>query len=338
MKKIRILDVANHAGVSKSTISHYLNGRFARMSLETKERISKTIEELNYTPSHIARSLKSNSTNTIGVIVRDITGHFTSKVIRGIDDYCKESKFDVLIYNTDYDPVTEAQSLKKLRQLRVDGVIIASSGKNSSVIAKEIKAGFPVVMMHLEYKDLDASIVLADNKQGAFDATEHLIKLGHKRICLHTLDYHTSISRQDRVEGYKAALEKYDIPFDESLVHLWTRDKGLSTPIEDIMNMENPPTAFLSLYLEVTRLLLKEFKRLEISIPNDVSFLSFDEIPMVEHFKVPITVITQNPHEMGMESARMLIDMITNEDTTMRRSIQPCELIERESCTPPKQR
>ena len=336
MKKIRILDVANQAGVSKSTISHYLNGRFARMSLETRERIKKTIDDLNYTPSHIARSLKSNSTNTIGVIVRDITGHFTSKVIRGIDDYCKKSKFDVLIYNTDYDPETEKQSLKKLRQLRVDGVIIASSGKNNEVITKEINAGFPVVMMHLEYEDLDASIVLADNKQGAFDATEHLIKLGHTRICLHSLDYQSSRSRKDRIEGYRAAMAKHNLPVDEGLIHLWTRDKGLLTPIEDIMSMENPPTAFLSLYLEVTRQLLKEFRRLDINMPDDISFVSFDEIPMVEHFKVPITVITQNPYEMGMESAKMLIEKITTEDLTVKRSVQPCRMIERESCSKPK--
>ena len=113
MRKVRIVDVADHAGVSKSTVSHYLNGRFARMSLETRERIAKTIDTLNYTPSHIARSLKSSRTKTIGVIVRDITGYFTSKVVRGIDDFCKKYKYDVLIYNTDLDPAIEKQSLKK---------------------------------------------------------------------------------------------------------------------------------------------------------------------------------------------------------------------------------
>lgn len=336
MKKIRILDVAEHAGVSKSTISHYLNGRFARMSFETRERITKTIEELNYTPSHIARSLKSNTTKTIGVIVRDLTGHFTSKVLRGIDDYCKELKYDVLIYNTDYDPETEKQSLNKLRQLRVDGVIIASSGKNSDVITKEIKAGFPVVMMHLEYADLDASIVVADNRQGAFDATEHLIKHGHKRIALYTLDYEASLSRQNRIKGYKEAMEKYGLPVDPSLIQVWNREKGLSVPVEDVLNMDNPPTAFVALYLAMTRLLLKEFKKLDVNIPTDVSLVAFDEVPMVEHFKVPVTVITQNPHEMGVAAAKMVIESIVTEDTRIKRSVQPCVLIERESCAPPR--
>ena len=332
-----MVDVAQQAGVSKSTISHYLNGRFARMSPETKQRIEDTIEALNYTPSHIAQSLNSNRTQTIGVIVRDITGHFTSRVIRGIDDYCKKYKYDVLIYNTDFDPEVEKQSLKKLRQLRVDGIIIATSGKNNSLIAKEIDTGFPIVLMHLEYDDLNASVVVADNKKGAFEATEHLIKLGHKRICLHTLDYQHSPSRRARFEGYAKAMAQYKLPVDPDLIHYWSRDKGLETPTEDILKLQNPPTAFLSLYLAITQDLLQDFRRLKVELPKDVSLIAFDEIPMVEHFKVPITVIAQSPYEMGIEAAKILLNSIDKEDNTVKRSVLPCQLIERESCAPPRQ-
>lgn len=340
MSKTRMIDVAEHAGVSKSTISHYLNGRFARMSPETRQRIEHAIETLNYTPSHIARSLNSNRTQTIGVIVRDITGHFTSRVIRGIDDWCKRYKYDVLIYNTDFDPEVEQQSLKKLRQLQVDGIIIATSGKNNSVIAKQLEDNFPIVLMHLEYDDLKANVVLPDNQQGAFDATEHLLKLGHQRICLHTLDYQHSPSRRARVEGYTAALQQYGITVDHSLIHYWSRDKGLQTPTEAILKQDNAPTAFLSLYLAITEDLLHDFKRLNIDIPKDISLVSFDEIPMVEHFKVPVTVIAQSPYEMGKEAASILLENIDtahngNERSGIKRSVLPCRLIERESCAPP---
>ena len=331
-----MVDVAKHAGVSKSTISHYLNGRFARMSPETKERIAASIEALDYTPSPIARSLNSSRTNTIGVIVRDITGYFTSRVIRGIDDYCKKYKYDVLIYNTDFDPEIEKQSLKKLRQLRVDGIIIASSGRNNELLAKQVDEGFPTVLLHLEFDDLNANIVLSDNKQGSFDATEHLIKLGHKRICLHTLNYQSSRSRRERVAGYTEALEKYGLPVDPSLIHLWSRDTGMQTPTADILNSENPPTAFLSLYLAITDDLLNDFKQLDVNLPDDISLIGFDEIPMVEHFKVPVTVVAQSPYEMGVESARILLDGIANEGSPITRSVLPCRLIERESCGEPR--
>ena len=114
MAKIKLIDVANLAGVSKSTVSQYLNGRFDYMSDKTKVRIKLAVEELNYVPNPIARSLKLDKTKTIGVVVRDITGFYTSRTIRGIDDYCKTSDYNVLIYNTDVDPEVEARSLEAL--------------------------------------------------------------------------------------------------------------------------------------------------------------------------------------------------------------------------------
>lgn len=328
-----MVDVAQHAGVSKSTVSHYLNGRFARMSPETKQRIEDSIEALNYTPNHIARSLNNQNTMTIGVIVRDICGHFTSRMIRGIDDFCKRNKYDVLIYNTDFDPEIEKQSIKKLRQLRVDGIIIAASGSNNAIIQKEIDSGFPVVLMHLEYDDLNTSIVLADNKQGTFEATEHLINLGHRRICAYTLDYQGSRrSRRERLEGFTSAMEKHGLPVEPELIQHWSRDRGLDTPTETVLNHENPPTAFLSLYLAITETLLGDFRRLNVNIPKDISLVAFDEIPMVEHFKVPVTVVAQNPYAMGREAAQILLDSIVNDDQTVKKVVLPCELIKRESC------
>ncbi len=334
MGKIRIGDVADKAGVSKSTVSQYLNGRFNYMSAETKKRIRSTIEELNYIPNPLAQSLKTDRTRTIGVIVRDITGFFTSRVLRGIDDFCKEYKYDVLIHNTDFDPATERQSLKKLRQLRVDGIIIASSGENNKIIAREVSSGFPLVQLHLEYDDLKTSIVLADNRAGAFVATEHLLKLGHKRICLQTIEYQTSRTRRERFEGYCDALKKYGITHDPGLIHFWNRETGLETATEEILSMPDPPTAFLSLYLAITSSLLSDFRRLNVRIPEDISLIAFDEIPMAEHLKVPVTVIAQSPYEMGRESARILLDNIEKKDSKIVRSIIPCRLIERESCAP----
>ena len=334
MGKIRIGEVAEKAGVSKSTVSQYLNGRFNYMSIETKERIQATIKELNYIPNPIAQSLKTARTRTIGVIVRDITGFFTSRVIRGIDDFCKEYKYDVLIYNTDFDPAIERQSLKKLRQLRVDGIIIASSGENNSIIAQEVASGYPIVLMHLEYDDIKTSIVLADNRVGAFSATEYLIKLGHTRICLHTLEYQTSRTRRERFEGYCTALKKHGFSPDPALIHFWNRENGLETPTKDILSMPDPPTAFLSLYLAITSELLGDFRRLNVRIPEDISLIAFDEIPMAEHLRVPVTVIAQAPYDMGREAARILLHSIEKKDKKIVRSIVPCRFIERESCAP----
>ena len=332
MKKIRIIDVADQAGVSKSTVSQYLNGRFSYMSPDTKNRIKSAIEELNYVPNPIARSLKTDRTDTIGVIVRDIMGFDTSRTIRGIDDFCKERNYNVLIYSTDFDPAVEERSLKILMQMRVDGIIIASTGKNNPLIAAEVKSGFPIVQIQLEYDELKTSVVISDYKAGGFLGTEYLVKHGHKRICLLTQESEAFRSRYERYLGYKEALEKYKIPFSQDMVQIWDREKGFANSIEEILSQPDPPTAFFTMHLAITAELLRSLNKLGKRIPEDVSVLGFDEIPMVEFFKVPISVVRQSPYEIGKESAKLLLEKISDKEMGTKKIILPCTLEKRGSC------
>ena len=332
MRKVTIIDVATKAGISKSTVSQYLNGRFSHMSKETKARIKSAIEELNYIPNPIARSLKTDKTKSIGVIVRDITGFNTSKVIRGIDDYCKKYGYNVLIYNTDFNPEIEAQSLATLKQLCVDGIIITSTGKNMHLIEQYVQNNFPLVQFQLEYNQFETNIVLSDYKDAAFKATEYLIQLGHNRICFLTQKFEQYQSRNERYQGYVSALKQYGIPIDEKLIHFWSREQGFAYSPSTIMQSSAAPTAFFTQHLAITTDLLKDLDRNNISIPNEVSVVGFDEIPMVEHFKVPITVIKQSPYKIGEESARLLINSLENKVIETSKIIVPCTLIKRQSC------
>lgn len=332
MAKIKLIDVANLAGVSKSTVSQYLNGRFDYMSEKTKERIKIAVEELNYVPNPIARSLKLDKTKTIGVVVRDITGFYTSRTIRGIDDYCKTSDYNVLIYNTDVDPAVEARSLEALYQLRVDGIVIASSGENTDLINKYIANGLPIVNFQLEHDGSEKSIIISDYRKAAFEATEYLIKLGHQRICFVTQDFSNVKSRRDRYLGYIDALSQYRLPIDEQLVQYWHRDSGFKNSPKTVLNTVNPPTAFFTQHLPITTELLAILNEANISIPDDVSLLGFDDIPMAEFFKVPITVITQNPYEIGREATKLLLNNINSDVLNAQKVMLPCSLIERLSC------
>lgn len=331
-KKIKLIDVAELAGVSKSTVSQYLNGRFDYMSEKTKERIKLAIEELDYVPNPIARSLKMNKTKTIGVIVRDITGFYTSRTLRGIDDYCKKSDYNVLIYNTDVDPEVEAKSLETLYQLRVDGIIIASSGQNTKLIDKYINNGLPIVHFQLEHDGNEKNIIVSDYRKAAFDATEYLIELGHKRICFLTQDFQSMKSRKDRYLGYTDALEKHNIPVDQQLVQYWHRNTGFQQSPKSMLAAANPPTVFFTQHLPITTELLTAFNNENISIPDDVSLLAFDELPMAEYLKVPITVITQNPYEVGREATKLLLDKISDDETPPQKIVLPCSFIKRQSC------
>ena len=332
MKKIKLIDVAEYAGVSKSTVSQFLNGRLNYMSEKTRTRIESAIKELDYVPNPIARSLKTDQTKTIGVIVRDISGFDTSRVLRGIDDFCKTSEYNVIIYNTDFNAESEARALQSLKSLRVDGIIIASSGKNLEVISEYIKSGLPLVQFQLEYDECHSNIVLSDYREAAFLGTEYLIKLGHEKICFVTQKYEGIRSREERYQGYLAALNKYGIEKDEHMIQLWDRKNGLQQPLSEIVAHVSRPSAIFSQHLAITIDVIKELKKLNLDIPDDISLLGFDEIPMVEHFKVPISVIKQDPYQVGIESATLLIDSITTTSKDPQKLTIPCELIKRDSC------
>lgn len=331
MQKVKLLDVAQFAGVSKSTVSQYLNGRFEYMSKDTQARVRAAVAELDYVPNPIARNLKADKTKTIGVIVRDITGFYTSKAIRGIDDFCKANNYNALIYNTDFDSTVEAKSLEALYQLRVDGIIIASSGKNTKQISAHIEKGMPIVQFQLEHDDSEKNIILSDYKKAAFDATEYLIQLGHKRICFVTQHFKDVKSRRERYEGYAQALHKHNIPIDPSLIAYWHRDSGFQDAIE-LTYKSASPTVFFAQHLAITTELLKQLNLLNIAIPEEVSVLGFDDIPMAEFFKVPISVVKQNPHKIGHEAAKLLLSHINDRSLGIQKIMIPCSLEKRRSC------
>lgn len=332
MAKVKIVDVAELAGVSKSTISQYLNGRFDYMSDKTRARVEAAVKELNYVPNSIARSLKTDTTKTIGVIVRDITGHYTSRAIRGIDDYCKSKGYNVIIYNTDFDSETEAKSLQSLNHLNVDGILITPSGKNTQLIDDFEDKGLPIVQFQIEYREQENNIILSDYKQAAFDATEYLINLGHQRICFVTQDYSNIQSRKERYQGYKAALEKHNIALDEQLILPWSREQGFATKPIDLLSGSEPPTVFFTQHLAITVDLLSLFNQQQIQIPQDVSLLGFDDLPMAEFFKVPVTVIQQQAYQVGSSAANLLLKRINKPNQLAQKETIPCKLIIRESC------
>jgi len=324
MAKAKITDVAERAGVSKSTVSQFLSERYEYMSKETKARIELAISELNYIPNPTARNLKSNKSKTIGVIVRSITGYDSCRVVRGIDDFCKANGYNVLIYNTDVDPDVEAKALESLRQLRVDGILIAPSGLNLDLIAKMNQNDLPIVQYQVEHDQLDTSIVVSDYEKYAFEATEYLIELGHKRICFFTQEIKDLTSRRERYQGYLSALEKHNIPQDPLLIQYWNRESEFEQSPKSLLEMPDAPTAFFAQHLGITANLLKELHQANIDIPRQVSVVGFDKVPLTDLFKTPITTIEQDSHRIGKESAKLLFDIINKKADNSQKILVPC--------------
>ncbi|WP_020209975.1 LacI family DNA-binding transcriptional regulator [Gilvimarinus chinensis] len=336
MAKVRLVDVAAHAGVSKSTVSQFLSGRFDYMSKETRSRIEASIAALNYVPNAIARSLKTNTTKTIGVVVRDVTGFYTSQTLRGIDDFCKNSQYNVLIYSTDFDPQKEAQALLNLSQTNVDGIVIASSGANVELIDKLMGQGLPVVQFQLEHSGDEKYIIVSDYRKAAYEATDYLLQLGHKNICFVTQEFTSVKSRRDRLTGYCDALSAQGVKFREDLVLHWQRETGFSQSPTELMRSKDGPTAFFSQHLAITIELMQVFKSQGVALAEDVSLLGFDDLPMVEFFHTPISVIKQEPYDIGQRAAELLLSLIGGHEAPAARIVTPCTLVPRQSCRPLK--
>lgn len=332
MKQVKLIDVANKAGVSKSTASQFLNGRYEYMSAATKERLESAVKELGFIPNQLARSLKTKKTNTIGVIVNSINGPTTSDVIRGIDDHLKGEGYNVLIYNTDYNKDRELASIANLVAQSADGLIITSSGQISPLLNDEINLGMPVVHIHRTFEDLKANTVLSDFKAGAYEATTHLIDQGHKRIAVITRTYSNIPSRQLRLDGYISALKANGISLDESLIYVVDKTDLLGQAMDKIMAMPEPPTAVFTMFSQLTKTLLYYCNNNHIDIPKNLSVIAFDDLPMASLFKTPLTVIDQSSYDLGIESAKLLINKINHPDKLQVDVVLPCHLIIRDSC------
>ncbi|WP_320048123.1 LacI family DNA-binding transcriptional regulator [uncultured Ilyobacter sp.] len=333
MKQVKMSDVAKKAGVSLSTVSQYMNCRYEYMSGETREKIKSVMEELNYVPNSIARSLATAKTKTIGVVVGNITGYFTSSVVRGVEDYCKKNGFSIIIYNTDHDIELEQKSINILKMLRVDGILIVPSGKNNEMINQESSSGMPIVQMYMEYDDLNISTVISNYRESAYDATEYFINLGHKNIAIITQEYENTRSRYDRILGYKDALINNGLSFNEDLIHIWDVSPDMNLLFEKISKNKNLPTAIFVMHSAITINLLKHFKLKNINIPEDFSIIGFDEIPNADLMKTPITVVKQPTYEIGQKSAELILEKINNKNEVENKKIViPCQLKIRESC------
>ncbi|WP_321330064.1 LacI family DNA-binding transcriptional regulator [uncultured Ilyobacter sp.] len=333
MKRVKMSDVARKAGVSLSTVSQYMNCRYEYMSGETKDKIKSVMAELNYVPNSIARSLATAKTKTIGVIVGNITGYFTSSVVRGVEDYCKKNGFSIIIYNTDHDIELEQNSINILKMLRVDGILIVPSGKNNQLINKESISGMPIVQMYMEYDDLNISTVISNYRESAYDATEYFINLGHKNIAVITQEYENTRSRFNRILGYKDALINNGLSFREDSIHIWDLSSDMNVLFEKIVKSKNFPTAIFVMHSAITINLLKYFKLKNINIPEDFSIIGFDEIPNADLMKTPITVVKQPTYEIGEKSAKLLLEKINSTDEVKNKKIIiPCQLKIRESC------
>ncbi len=308
-------DVAERAGVSISTVSRALNGK-SYVNEETRRRVQEAVQETNYRPNALAKSLKMGRTNTICLMVPAIENLMFPPIVRGVEDTARKSGFTVVLCNTDEDEAVEKAYIEKMKTHWIDGFVVCSAYGSASHILALRDEGFPLVLVN-RYQEADVGrfdIVSVDNFRAAYDATCYLARTGRRRIAL-AHGREELYLYQERYRGYCAALKDSGLPYDEELV-LRELD-GIDSFYQltrDAMALPQPPDAIFASSDPKAFVIMHALHDLGLRIPQDVSVLGFDNVPMASMVEPPLSTIAQPFYAMGCVAARSLLRQIFYKD------------------------
>jgi len=306
-----IRDVAQLAGVSTATVSHVLNNTRA-VSDAAKKHVFAAMEQLNYHPNAVARSLRVSETLTIGLIVPDVEIPFFARVARCIEAAANDVGYNVILCNSGWSLNQELLYLDNLLARRVDGLICISLAMTSDHVAPLLKRHTPVVWFEQTRSGSRFDAVVINNYKGAYEATAHLIEQGHRRIgCI--LGLANSQLTVDRLSGYRRALKDGGLPFDETLLCAgdYTPPTGLAAA-HRLLALPEPPTAIFA-YNDMMALgAIQAINERGLRVPDNIAIIGFDGIALTEHTCPPLSTVEQPIPEMSRLAITMLLDRIND--------------------------
>jgi len=330
--KVTIKEVARAAGVSITTVSRVLNSQEGQMTEDTRQRILAAMDELHYVPNRLASSLKNERSHTLGVIVSNILNPFFTAVVRGIQDYVKPRGYEVFICNTDDDPKEEADYRRVLLSRRVDGLIVTNCGGDFSAYKKLVDQNYPLVLMDRRIKGLSCDSVVIDNAGICQKVMERLIGLGHRRIGVITPPLDHIEPRLDRVQGCRKALRKHGMELAPELIReVNFHAETAASEIRGLLALKPAPTALFVLNTFLAIRALEELDKLRVRIPDDLSFVMFDDPDWSEIVKPKIGAVRQPTYEIGKTAARLLLERIERSGKREEMVRMQAQFIERES-------
>lgn len=325
MERVTMADVAREAGVSKSTVSQYLNKRYEYMGEKTKQKIEEAIETLGYQPNFLARSLKQKRTSLIGIIVANITHYFSTEVSRAIEDFFHQHDLQAIVCNADDDPEKEKKYIEMLRAKQVDGLIIFPTGKNNDLYESMVKQGYPVVFVDRKVENLDVYSVITDNSESTYQAIQHFIKKGHRNIAF-VVQPLTVSTRMERLNGYKNALKESGIELNPNFI-VEASIPEMKEKLENLFSTEEKPTAIFAANDRVFIALGEFLKEKGMKFGEDLEIVVFDNIPFSQLLETPITFIIQPASEMGRKAAELLYKQINKENSAPEVFVFPSKII-----------
>ncbi|HEY1945275.1 MAG TPA: LacI family DNA-binding transcriptional regulator [Roseiarcus sp.] len=331
-ERVTIVDVARRAGVSKSTVSLVLAGS-ALVAEPTRERVSRAMRALGYVYHRGAASLRAASSDFVGMVISDLTNPFFAELAVGIEDALYKLGFTPILANTNENPERQAQVLRSLREHNVAGIIMSPArGSSAWTLAQQWPPSIPAVLTMRRMVGSPLPYIGPDNRKGARDSVEHLLRLGHRRIAYLGGDGSMS-TQQERVEGWRDALNGWGIPVNDSLIieSAPTRPGGREA-IERVLASAAPPTAVVCYNDIVAMGATRALTERAILPGRDIAVVGFDDIAEAEHNAPPLTTVNADTREMGQRCAESLLGLIRREDPAGLSFAGVARLVVRESC------
>ncbi|AZO96469.1 LacI family DNA-binding transcriptional regulator [Halocella sp. SP3-1] len=341
---VTLKDIADRANVSSATVSYVLNNS-AQISKETREKVLKIVEELDYKGNKIAKSLRTNKTNTIGVIVEDMTVFNSPKIIDGINEYVEQKEFHIILSNLRLNKKINnkfkeigtisleiEKNINDLLGRQIDGIIyIGEHPRDVTDIVGSIDK--PVVYTYCYTSREDDYKVNYDDKEAAYQATNYLIEAGHEEIAVISglIDSYTT---HLRLQGYQQALADNNLVFNPAYIKTgdWTYETGYKQ-CKELLTQKNKPTAIFAFNDLMAAGVIEAAAEMGIDVPEEISVIGFDNREFSSFCKPKLTTIALPLWEMGIKSAQILINIINEEQS--REEVKDvkleCNLIERES-------
>ena len=325
-------DVAAHAAVSVATVSAVLNGN-KYVSSGLTQRVRESIKQLGYERNSLAQGLKMQTSHAIGLIISDITNPFFTSVVRGVEDVANTRNFSLILGNTDEDLKKEKSYIRLLESKRADGLIVAVTAGSHEYLHAWPAQHLPLVSIDRSLFALGIDSVLVDNVAGACKAVEHLIKLGHRRIGVVT-GIPGITTTEERLTGYKQALEAHGIPFDPTLVAVADSrvEGGRFGTLQLLTQGTARPTAFFVMNGLMVIGALQAITKVGLRCPQDIALVGFDDFEWAAVMHPRLTTVRQPTYEIGRRAAQLLFERLERRDSVPQEVRLLPQLIIRESC------
>ncbi|MBC7228698.1 MAG: LacI family DNA-binding transcriptional regulator [Thermoflexales bacterium] len=327
-----IQDVARRAGVSRQTVSRVLNNK-GEVRPETRERVLAAIEELNYRPNAVARSMVRGHTCTLGCIAPSLTDFTFASIIEGAQAEARRQGYFILTGSAPTEREVESL-LEEFLHRQVDGLMVFNPYADGRFryLLPLIQNGVPVVYLGNTPRNEPVSSVRCDDRDGGFQATRYLLALGHTTIAT-IIGPANEECVDDRLDGYRRALEENGLSVDDRLIVQgdWSAISGYRAA-RSLLETGIPFTAIFAQNDQMAIGAIRALREAGLQVPRDVSVIGFDDIPLASYFDPPLTTLRQPMTELGEHAARLLISAIREPGLTPERRLLPARIVERASC------